>query len=313
MSGDRALALAGGGAKGAFQAGALLYLAERGMTFDRVGGTSIGALNGAFYSQGDGSAGHMEDLCRRWRALPDAGLIQISGSFVQKAVGYIFAQQLPTFRAWLIKHLADDKKAILDPKPVERLLDKWIDFDAICSGPRELVITALREIDPAVDIITAPWRSASYFTARDLGPAELRNALLASAAIPMAFPSREVKGKRYNDAGLVDPLPGGELYRRGARRILSIFLDDDTVQNRADYPGATLLQIRPSEVIDHGLKATFDFSREAIERLIDQGYRDAEETIGEAQQLWEELMFLRKQGDANMALANALPDRSRRR
>lgn len=42
------LYLQGGGAKGAFQAGALCNLIERGYKFNVVGGTSIGAINGYF-------------------------------------------------------------------------------------------------------------------------------------------------------------------------------------------------------------------------------------------------------------------------
>lgn len=43
----RGLVLEGGGAKGAFQFGALLALKEAGITFDAVAGTSVGALNAA--------------------------------------------------------------------------------------------------------------------------------------------------------------------------------------------------------------------------------------------------------------------------
>jgi NTE family protein len=42
------LCLAGGGAKGAFQAGAIYGLNEKGITFDSISGTSIGAVNGYY-------------------------------------------------------------------------------------------------------------------------------------------------------------------------------------------------------------------------------------------------------------------------
>ena len=47
------LVLEGGGAKGAFHAGAVKALIERGYVFDGVAGASIGALNGAMIAQGD--------------------------------------------------------------------------------------------------------------------------------------------------------------------------------------------------------------------------------------------------------------------
>lgn len=42
------LCLAGGGAKGAFQAGVIYGLYERGLNFDVISGTSIGAINGYY-------------------------------------------------------------------------------------------------------------------------------------------------------------------------------------------------------------------------------------------------------------------------
>lgn len=306
---QRGLGLASGGARGAYQAGALLLLSERGMQFDGIAGTSIGALNGAFYAQGDGSAADAEKLCELWRSMPNAGIIQISGSAVARAAAMIFARELPTI-AVLLNRIAGGSFAVLDPEPLTALLDEWIDYEAVCSSAREFVVTMLRETDPVVDIITAPWRGATYFSARELGPEQLKSALLASAAIPLAFPSQKVRGKRYGDAGIAAPLPARELHRRGANRIVSVFLADDTPQNRTDFAGATMLQIRPSEVIDTGLRSTFDFSLSSIQRLIDLGYRDAKVAILEAQDLWERLMSLRAAGDVNVALADALPDRS---
>ena len=48
-----ALALEGGGAKGAYQIGAWKALREAGVKIDAVAGTSVGALNGALIVMGD--------------------------------------------------------------------------------------------------------------------------------------------------------------------------------------------------------------------------------------------------------------------
>ena len=47
----KALVFCGGGAKGSYEAGVWQYLNERGLKFDIVTGTSIGALNAAMYAQ----------------------------------------------------------------------------------------------------------------------------------------------------------------------------------------------------------------------------------------------------------------------
>ena len=49
----RALVLNGGGSRGAYEIGAWQALDELGVRFDGVYGTSIGALNAAFFAQGD--------------------------------------------------------------------------------------------------------------------------------------------------------------------------------------------------------------------------------------------------------------------
>ena len=309
---ERALALASGGARGAYQAGALLALAEHGERFDRIAGTSIGALNGAFYAQGDGSPGHVGQLCELWRSMPDAGIVQLNGAAVPRAIAFVAARDLRPIVA-LVNRFTTPAFAILDPRPVAELLDRWLDYDALCSGRRSLLITMLRETEPTVDMLTAPWRSATYFEAAQLGPERVQSALLASAAIPLAFPAQKVERKRYADAALAAPLPAEELHRRGARWITSIFLADSTVQNRADFPDTTLVQIRPSEPIERGGLATvFDFSRDTIERLIDLGYRDVGRTLGEARDLADQMTRTRRLVDDNVRRADALPDRSRR-
>src|SRR3954463_7347158 len=68
----RALILAGGGLKVAFQAGVLqVWLDEAGLTFDHVDGASGGVFNLAMYCQG--MSGH--EIADRWRRLdPAAGV-----------------------------------------------------------------------------------------------------------------------------------------------------------------------------------------------------------------------------------------------
>ena len=48
-----ALALEGGGARGAYQVGVWKALAEKGIGFNAVSGTSVGALNGAMFAMGE--------------------------------------------------------------------------------------------------------------------------------------------------------------------------------------------------------------------------------------------------------------------
>lgn len=57
----KGLVLEGGGAKGAFQCGAIKALYDNGYTFDGVAGTSIGAINAAILAQ-DGNYQTLYDM-----------------------------------------------------------------------------------------------------------------------------------------------------------------------------------------------------------------------------------------------------------
>lgn len=284
------LALASGGARGAYQAGALLALAEHGLCFSSIAGTSIGSLNGAFYCTGDGSPGHMENLCRLWRAAPDAGLISVDSTQVGITLFKLFGRTaLPEIFKFSDMVIGQDQH-LLDPRPVEAFLDQWIDYSQVIASEKTLFIammpaTSVGEItDPIRDIVEAPWRKTVYFRASTLRQDELKRALLASSAIPLFFPSRKVHGKRYTDAGLTMPLPSKVLRDAGCACICSIFLSDTHTQNRTDYPDATLLQIRPTSNIDSSILTMLDFKRDHIEQLINLGYKDANTTLAEAQQ-----------------------------
>ncbi len=57
----RAIALCGGGTKGAYELGAWKALRELGISYQIVTGTSIGAINGALMAAGD-----FEQACELW-------------------------------------------------------------------------------------------------------------------------------------------------------------------------------------------------------------------------------------------------------
>ncbi len=69
-----ALVLSGGGAKGAFQAGALEVLRDKGYSFDAISGVSVGALNGAMLA-----TEQFDELLKVWQEItPDKVLRKTS-------------------------------------------------------------------------------------------------------------------------------------------------------------------------------------------------------------------------------------------
>ena len=63
---ERAIALCGGGAKGAYEIGAIKALTELGVSFDIVTGTSIGAVTGAMIVKAD-----FDNLYHLWDNMRD--------------------------------------------------------------------------------------------------------------------------------------------------------------------------------------------------------------------------------------------------
>ena len=73
-SAKTAFVFAGGGSFGAIQVGMLQSLAAHGITADMVVGSSVGALNGAFYA-GDPTFEGVRRLAAIWRGLTAAGCL----------------------------------------------------------------------------------------------------------------------------------------------------------------------------------------------------------------------------------------------
>ncbi len=308
-SGSLALALAAGGARGAYQAGAMLFFAEQGIKFSAVAGTSIGALNGAYYAQGDGSAAHIEGLVHIWQSLSDRRFLQITEATVASAVTLLTTMDTATL-ASTVTNLALGGFSLLDPKPIADLLDTYLDYKKICRSPLRFTITTLPEIAPLFDIITARWRKATHHHAHELDPEILRQVLLASSAIPLAFPSQDIQIGKHADASLTNPLPA-QVFRDGHTRIIfSLFLSDDVVQNRAEFPGQVLFQVRPSVRLQTGLSSLFDFSRQTIDQLITLGYQDAEADFREAATLVRLVQQNRQKMQTIEQKARNLPQRS---
>ncbi len=288
MNNKVALALAGGGARGAYQAGAMLALAKHGLYFNEIAGTSVGTLNGAFYAQSDGSVHAMNGLCNLWKEIGNTKMVKVDALSASKSI----VQGITWFSS-----LIGSDISLLDTGTIVRVMDKHIDYSLVCNSSKNLIITVLPSISSLIDLAVGKFRSPHYFFANQMKPEQLRQALLAATAIPVAFPSVNVGGKKYSDAGLSTPLPSKILHDLGYQRIVSIFLSDDTIQNRLDYPNCNLIQIRPSTNINTGLGSMLDFSLGHIEKLLQMGEEDATKYIQEIKDLFNSLILLRRLGD----------------
>jgi NTE family protein len=296
------LVLVGGGAKGAYQVGSLKYLAEIGLNPHIIAGTSIGALNGAVLASNGTFAQSVQQLDRLWTDLGEADILQPNSGLIKPLISYGLQSTMPMFRKWMLDILYDigileDTNSIFNPAPIEAFLYQAVKPDLLRDGT-ELWITAFPSLNiPNVDndLLVAVidfFRSrmgtkADWLCAQDCSDDEtLYNTILASAAIPLAFPKRQVNGKSYIDGALADNVPLGALAARGCTHAIVIHLENGSAWDRYNFPHQNIVEIRPEQstnksdifLIGEG-SALLDFSPDRIAELKRRGYADAKQCM----------------------------------
>jgi NTE family protein len=179
-----AFVFAGGGSFGAIQVGMLHSLASHGITADMVVGSSVGALNGAFYA-GDPTLKGVERLGTIWRGLTRQDVFPMSWRTV---LSFLWR------RDFLIPH-DGIRKLIEDHIPYRNLQDAKL--------PLHIVTT---------DIVTGDSVVLSE------GPID--EAIVASTAIPGAFAPVHYKDYYLADGAISSNTPIQVAVKKGARRLI---------------------------------------------------------------------------------------------
>lgn len=131
----KGLFLQGGGAKGAFQAGVIYGLYEKGYEFDVIAGTSIGAINGYFAYNGD-----FEGLKRLWTkdiwnlkseqiSLDKSGLVLNNGHIIDMLSKV--SENRVKGRTFFVNYVEIDDKKLYERQVDLSKMDKESGIDAI--------------------------------------------------------------------------------------------------------------------------------------------------------------------------------------
>ncbi len=173
-----ALVFSGGGAKGAYEAGVALAFLARAVPIKLVAGTSAGALNATLVA-----GGQPELLEETWRTLTRDQVYRLKPSV-------FFAGFLP---GWLTLWGVNAAGSLFDPSPLRAMIEARVDLERVRRSPVRLVI------------VTADLGSR----ARRLFDNESVSveALMASVAVPGAFPPASVDGTLLFDGGLAGRAP----------------------------------------------------------------------------------------------------------
>jgi NTE family protein len=219
--GQIVLVLQGGGALGAYQVGVYQALHESGIEPDWVIGTSIGAINAAIIA-GNEPGERVAAMHRFWDGLewrtpwgvpsaPPGVLNPLSNlSILMQGIGGFFA---PNPASWWgpFATLGVDRAAYYDTAPLAQTLCGLVDFARCSRGPVRLTVGA----------VNARTGEMRYFDSRRerLGVAHV----MASGALPPAFPAVRVDGEPYWDGGIYSNTPIEAVLDDNPRRSSTIF------------------------------------------------------------------------------------------
>ena len=220
-NGQVVMVLQGGGALGAYQGGVYQALHEAGIEPDWIIGTSIGAINASIIT-GNKPEDRLEKLKEFWQlveranfwgAFPAwAGVADALSSWMTltKGISGFFE---PHTRAFLGAHvkLGADNAGYYSTAPLRKTLEELVDFNLLNQGRPRLTVGAAHVRSSVMH----------YFDSRDMKLTP--NHIMASGALPPAFPAVRIDGELYWDGGILSNTPAERIFEDNPRRNSLIF------------------------------------------------------------------------------------------
>lgn len=211
LSDKKILVFQGGGALGAYQAGAYEALHDAGIRPEWIAGISIGAINSAIIA-GSPEGRRIENLRSFWdmvtsgpQAIPlgeEPLLRRMFNEFSAiKAATFgvegFYTPRLARPLGWLTG--GTSAISFYDTTPLFDTLDRLVDFDLVNRGPVRLSVGA-------VEVERGNFRYFDSLEMQNRGGLDARH-IAASGALPPGFPPVEIDGRHYWDGGLVSNTP----------------------------------------------------------------------------------------------------------
>ena len=183
-TGKTAFVLAGGGSFGAIQVGMLRELIAHGIRPDFIVGSSVGALNGAYFA-GDPTAEGVARLERIWCGLKRQDVFPVT---LRRMVGVFF-----------------ESASLADSRGLRRLLEHYLPYQVLERAEIPIHVSATEVLSGAAVQLSS-------------GPAV--DAILASCAIPAAFPPVRIGESYLIDGAIANNTPVVTAMELGASRLI---------------------------------------------------------------------------------------------
>jgi NTE family protein len=209
------LVLAGGSVKGAFQAGVMKAMMERGYQPDAVYGVSAGSLNAAYFVNQLGLqaiTGEPISFIQASQDLWDFWETRITSPKSLSKPFNIFQLGLSALRKKF--------KGLVDTKPLRNLLTEVLSIRNLHASPIELKIGAVNIVDGTM-----------YYV--DTSEEHFLDYLMASSAVPILMPVVKINGetrRSFLDGGLRDVAPIKKAVDDGASQIICISCHMETIE-----------------------------------------------------------------------------------
>src|SRR5690242_11415880 len=221
LPGQVVLVLQGGGALGSYQAGVYQALHEAGIEPDWIIGTSIGAINASLIA-GNPVEERLPKLQEFWKRMeqnPVWNLRDAFPGFTEKLSYWsTVTHGIPGFfRPNPLAHAGDayvlgpERAGYYSTLPLQQTLEELVDFDLV------------NRCRPRLTVGAAHVRSSQmrYFDSRD-GAITLKH-VMASGALPPAFPAVRIDGELYWDGGILSNTPTEAVFDDNPRKNSLIF------------------------------------------------------------------------------------------
>ena len=219
--GQIVLVLQGGGALGSYQAGVYQALHEAGIEPDWIIGTSIGAINASVIA-GNEPENRLPRLKQFWKKMEQNPIWNFRDAFpgFNEKLSYWstvtngipgFFRPNPLAHAGDFYPLGPEHAGYYSTAPLEQTLGELVDFDLVNRCKPRLTVGAAH-------VRTSMMR---YFDSRDceLGAKHI----MASGALPPAFPAVRIEDELYWDGGILSNTPTEAVFDDNPRRNSLIF------------------------------------------------------------------------------------------
>ncbi|MCV9936828.1 patatin-like phospholipase family protein [Boseaceae bacterium BT-24-1] len=230
-----ALVLQGGGALGAYQAGVYQALHEADIAPDWVSGVSIGAINAALIA-GNPRERRLERLETFWNRITDRKVWwftpegdvfrqarNATSSFMTTVLGQPGFFEPRRTSAWLAPAGATDATSFYDTSPLRETLLELVDFGLINEKRTHFSVGAVNAL------------SGNFVYFDNMLEEITPEHVMASGALPPAFPTVQIGTEHYWDGGIVSNTPLSHLLNQDDT-LNSLIFQVDLFSSRGPMP-----------------------------------------------------------------------------